>query len=130
MVLLPSAYLTPSPSSVRTSPSQYPALEEHKREDYEWVRMLVPRQPGSDIRNWAAEEGHVCEQDKQRCAGSVEECCAWTLTECRAMRRFQADSVGTGLKAATKDSGTLGGRIRQVRDSLGISEDGIDSINR
>jgi len=30
----PSAYLTPSPSSVTALPSQYPALEERKREDY------------------------------------------------------------------------------------------------
>jgi len=34
-----------------------PGIEERKREDYKWVRLLVLRQHWSDIRDWAANSG-------------------------------------------------------------------------
>ena len=53
--LLPSAALKPSPFSATTFPSQDPILEQRKHEDrrvHKWRRVLVPRQPGADIRNY------------------------------------------------------------------------------
>jgi len=134
MVLLPSAYLTPSPSSVRTSPSQDPALEEHKREDYEWVRMLVPRQPGSDIRNWAVGPGkkgmfvssiNRGVQDRWRSA-------AWcTLIECRASAPFPGRLGGDGAESSNKGLRDPWEAVSGRYEIPWVSaKDAIDSINR
>jgi len=52
---LPSASLMHSTFSVTTFPSQDPTLEQRKREGrrvHKWGRVLVPRQPGADIRDY------------------------------------------------------------------------------
>ena len=73
--------------------------------------MLVPRQPGSDIRNWAVGPGkkgmfvssiNRGVQDRWRSAAR------WTSIECRASAPFPGRLGGDGAEAATKDSGTLG----------------------
>ena len=134
MVLLPSAYLTPSPSSVRTSPSQYPALEEHKCEDYEWVRMLVPPQAGSDIRNWAVGPGEKDMfvsginrgvQDRWRSA------VRWTLIECRASAPFPGRLGGDGAESSNKGLRDPWEAVSGRYEIPWVSaKDGIESINR
>jgi len=105
MVLLPSAYLMPSPSSVPTLPSQCPVLEERKREDYKWGRMLVSRQPGSDIRNWAAKpgkEGMFVSRINRGVQDQWRSAARWTLIECRASAPFPGRHGGDGVESRNK----------------------------
>ena len=135
MVLLPSAPLAralsyvaasapssgpPTPPSVTSLPSR-DLPEERRREDrrvQKWRRMLVPRQPGGDLGNWAVnprKERKLASRVYKGVPDRWRSVAWWILIERRAGASFQ--QAGVAAAATTRDSGPLG---MQYRVSTGL----------
>ena len=150
MALLPSISLTralsyvpasslmgapPAPPSVSTLPPRDPTLEERKREDrrvQKWGRMLVQRHSGGDISNWTVnprKEGKLVSRVYKGVPDRWRSAAWWILIERRAIASqagkqaavAAATAAASGVKAATRDPGSLG---RQYRVSVRCISEG------
>jgi len=101
MVLLPSAYLTPSPSSVTTPPSQHPALRNASAKIISGYGCLSYDSTGVTSGTGRRTQGRVNRgvQDRWRSAAR------WTLIGCRASAPFPGRHGGDGAESSNRALG-------------------------